>query len=55
MKADVKKLVFTYLDGLRDEARTNMYGAAPCLQRVFVLEKKEAREVLAEWLKKPSK
>ena len=40
-----------YLDELRDSGVTNMFGAAPYLQEEFGLEKKEAKEILLEWIK----
>ena len=43
--------MFTFLDDLKDSGKTNMFGAAPYLQREFGLEKREAREVLSNWMK----
>ena len=40
----------TYLDRLRKSGATNMFGAAPYLQDVFALGRKEAREVLTYWM-----
>ena len=40
-----------YLDELRESGRTNMFGAGQYLQAKFGLEKREAREVLAEWMR----
>ena len=45
-----KEEMFKYLDDLREAGATNMAGAGPWLQRVFGLEKKEARVVLREWM-----
>lgn len=42
---------FTYLDNLRESGETNMFGAAPYLQEEFGLDRKEASEVLGEWMK----
>jgi len=50
MNEGVEKEMFTYLDELRDSGVTNMFGAAPYLQREFDLEKREAREILAKWM-----
>ena len=47
----VVKRMFTFLDDLKDSGKTNMFGAAPYLQREFGLEKREAREVLSNWMK----
>lgn len=44
--------VFEYLDNLRDSAEINMLGAVPYIQNEFGIEKKEAREILTEWLKR---
>ena len=40
----------TFLNDLRDSGVTNMFGAAPYLQKEFGLDKKEARGVLANWM-----
>lgn len=40
----------TYLDALRESGATNMFGAAPYLEREFGLTRKEAREVLTYWM-----
>jgi len=40
-----------YLDALRDSGETNMFGAGRYVQEQFGLEKKEAREILSEWMK----
>jgi hypothetical protein len=43
---------FSYLDDLRAEGVTNMFGAAPYLVDEFVdLTKSSARKVLAEWMR----
>ena len=42
---------FLFLDRLRDSGRINMFGAAPYLEKAFGLSKKEAREVLLQWMK----
>jgi len=47
----VVKRMFTFLDDLRDSGETNMFGAGPYLSREFGLSKKEAREVLSNWMK----
>lgn len=40
-----------YLDDLRESGKTNMYGAAPYLQKEFPgLNDREAREVLTYWM-----
>lgn len=40
-----------YLDGLRESGEINMFSAGPFLELRFNLSKKEAREVLMEWMK----
>ena len=43
--------VFEYLDDLREEGITNMYGAAPYVREEFGYNKYESREFLAKWMK----
>ena len=40
-----------FLEELRQSGVTNMYGAGPYLQEEFGLTKKEAHEILADWMK----
>lgn len=42
-----------YLCALRDSGVINMFGAAPYLQREFGLDKREAQDLLLEWMKGP--
>lgn len=42
---------FKYLDWLRETGITNMFGAAPYLEEAFGISRKEAREVLGEWMR----
>lgn len=39
-----------YLENLRRSGETNMFGAAPYLQRAFGLSHKEATEILLDWM-----
>ena len=39
-----------FLDDLRDSGVTNMFGAAPYLQREFGLDPRDARDVLLDWM-----
>jgi len=39
-----------FLNELRESGKTNMFGAGVFLQEEFGLEKREAREVLKEWM-----
>ena len=41
---------FAYLVRLRDSGETNMFGAAPYLQRHFNYSSEEAKEVLLKWM-----
>ena len=47
----VEKRMFTFLNDLRDSGITNMFGAGPYLQNEFGLDKREAREILAKWMR----
>lgn len=46
-----KEEVFEYLEDLRDSGVTNMFGAAPYLERHFKLSPKRAGELLLAWMK----
>jgi len=50
--AEIKydKKYYIYLDHLRESGVTNMFGAAPYIQSAFNLSKKEARDILADWM-----
>jgi hypothetical protein len=48
---NVDKKYSDFLLALRDSGVTNMFGAAPYLQREFGLDKREARKILANWMK----
>lgn len=41
---------FEYLDELRESGRTNMFGAGPYLQGEFKVTKREAHEILLDWM-----
>jgi hypothetical protein len=45
------KEIFDFLEDLRESGQINMFGAAPVLQEAFGLNKYEAREILADWMK----
>jgi hypothetical protein len=45
-----KNNVFNYLDALRDSGITNMFGATPYIERVFDIPRKEAMDLLVEWM-----
>ena len=40
-----------YLNELRRSGVTNMFGAGACLEHEFGLTKKEAGDVLVEWMR----
>jgi hypothetical protein len=44
------KEYFAYLNVLRESGVTNMFGAAPYLQKEFDLSKHEARDILKQWM-----
>ena len=44
------KEYFDYLVELRDSGETNMFGAAPYLEREFGLSRTEARNILVQWM-----
>jgi hypothetical protein len=46
-----KEEMFEYLDTLRDTGVTNMFGASPYLQQAFGIDRREAKNVLMEWMK----
>ena len=41
---------YQYLENLRRSGIVNMFGARPYLESVFGLDKKEAGDILAEWM-----
>jgi|TARA_R110000782_G_scaffold35099_7_gene84069 hypothetical protein len=54
LNEDNSDMYYKFLDNLRDKGTTNMFGASPYLQQAFDLEKKEARKILAKWMKSKS-
>lgn len=44
-----------YLIWLRDSGETNMWGAAPYIQREFSVTRDESRKILVEWIEYMSK
>lgn len=47
------KEYFEFLETLRKSGVTNMFGAAPYLQREFGLDRHEAKDVLMAWMQSP--
>ena len=41
---------FTYLNRLRESGEVNMFGAAPYLEMEFDLDRREAKQVLMDWM-----
>lgn len=50
-----QRLIFFFLDGLRESGAVNMFGATPYLMKAFALEEAEAKEYLKEWMSTFSK
>ena len=42
--------MFEYLDTLRESGVTNMFGAGQYLQQAFDIDKREAKNILLEWM-----
>jgi len=51
VKKESRQIYFEYLDNLRESGETNMFGASLYLQEEFGLERKESRDILAEWMR----
>lgn len=49
--AKTKNKYWIYLENLRKSGVTNMFGAAPYLEKSFGLSRKEARDILSDWMK----
>jgi len=45
-----KEIIFEYLDDLRESGVTNMYGAGSYVQDEFGLSRREAGDLLVEWM-----
>lgn len=45
---------FEYLEELRKSGETNMFGAGAYLEQEFGLSRREARNILMEWMGKKS-
>ena len=41
---------FTYLNRIRESGEVNMFGAAPYLEMEFDLDRREAKQVLMNWM-----
>ena len=49
--AKTKNKYWLYLESLRKSGVVNMYGAVPYLMKAFDLPKKEASDILSDWMK----
>ena len=47
---DLEPQVFLYLDRLRESGITNMFGARPYVEDEFGLGRREAKDLLIEWM-----
>lgn len=45
-----KEMVFEFLDNLRESGAINMFGAGPYVQDTFGLDRREARDLVLEWM-----
>lgn len=43
--------VFEFLDGVREWGGINMFGAGPLVAEAFGLSRREAQNLLAEWMR----
>ncbi len=50
MRTKIMRKEFTYLNRLRESGATNMFGAAPYLEMEFDLPRREAKQVLMDWM-----
>ena len=46
-----KEEMFLFLDSIRESGAINMWGAGEYLEEYFEVTKREAKEVLLEWMK----
>lgn len=51
----MKDQYFDFLNELRESGATNMFGAGPYLQEAFGLDRREARDIVIEWMESFSK
>ena len=45
-----KDEVFAFLDIIRETGSINMFGAAPSIMKEFDVSKKEAKDLLMQWM-----
>jgi len=46
-----QQMYLEYLDDLRESGVTNMYGAGTYLENAFSLSRRDARDILMDWMK----
>lgn len=51
MSSEERQSEFIFLNNLRDSGVVNMFGAAPYLAEEFGLDRREAKQVLLEWMR----
>lgn len=49
--AEQKEEVFEFLDGVRDWGGINMFGAGPLVADSFGVGRREAQNLVAEWMR----
>ena len=50
MRTKIQRKEFIYLNRLRESGATNMYGAAPYLEMEYDMTRREAKQVLMDWM-----
>ena len=50
MHTKIMRKEFIYLNRLRESGETNMYGAAPYLEMEYDMTRREAKQVLMDWM-----
>jgi hypothetical protein len=51
LNLDLRDECFEYLNTLRESGVTNMFGAGPYLESAFDLNRREAKDMLMDWMK----
>ena len=50
MRTKIMRKEFIYLNRLRESGATNMFGAAPYLEMEYDMTRREAKQVLMDWM-----
>ena len=45
-----QRVIFRYLDDIRESGKTNMFGATPYIQKHFRITKYDAQSFLVKWM-----